>query len=120
MTVTEEVSWVTVWVKRLNMCKELRTLIENSLTHRIVSCSSLGPSSLFFHRQNRGLLTIWWAHLLAPVAQTSTLMKSGWHSLACEARNHLAPAPEKRTLAPSQIYLKYSVCYRIVIFKFSG
>lgn len=98
MTVTEEASRVTMWVKRLNMCKELRTLIENSLTHRIISCSSLGSSFDSLHRQNRGLLTIWWVHLLASVAQTSTLMKSGWHNIECEERKHSAAPPEKRHL----------------------
>ena len=79
--ITEATSEVTMRVKGAHMHKELGTLAENSLTGKIVSCSSLGPFSPFFHRQNQGLFTIWWAHLMAPATQNSILMTWCWHCL---------------------------------------
>lgn len=51
-----EVSRFVMKVKGLHIYvqKKLTTLIKNSLTHKIISCSSLGPSSLFLYKQIRG------------------------------------------------------------------
>ena len=37
-----------------------------SHTQKLLAVHSLGPFSLFFHRQNQGSLTIWWAHQMTP------------------------------------------------------
>ena len=79
--ITEVTSEVTVRVKGAHMCKEWGTLTENLLTRKIISCSSLGPLSLFFHRQNQQLFTIWWAHLMVPLTRSCALMASCWHNL---------------------------------------
>lgn len=80
--------WRSSYVQRIEDTN--RDLSDNS---RLLDVLSLDPFSLWLHKQNQGLLTEGWAHLMAPMAVTSFLLTSSSYSHECEVRNYLPPAP---------------------------